>query len=347
MVKGLEFEKVVVVQKHMSDNEFYVACTRAISELYVIPHNNHTSKDVESNLTYPLVPSEVPTLPSEPLKCAQNNEETLNLIGLNSVKKYTLFPYKGKLKQYTPTSSTLAIHIPLVINGVTKKILINVLQEKQCAYVQEDTYKSHQLKIAPYFDSIDDSLSSQYVSEPSLLPNIDDINSTSVSPNGEPENQFCTRDLIVSIDENTKTIGLMDKFEGYTGENPYDRMIIKKAMFIRDGFSCLAIDLVVERSNGQPHQGNITFTQFKKGQDQNLQSFVQTQFSTTSIREYQESGKMLRFNKAYLLRAQNRNNRTGYGSEWDWSNRYFPQVTEGTLYGETTNYLFVGAYISK
>lgn len=37
MTKGLEFEKVVVVQSGMSKNEFYVACTRAISELYVIP----------------------------------------------------------------------------------------------------------------------------------------------------------------------------------------------------------------------------------------------------------------------------------------------------------------------
>lgn len=34
--KGLEFEKVIVLANGMSDNEFYVACTRAISELYVI-----------------------------------------------------------------------------------------------------------------------------------------------------------------------------------------------------------------------------------------------------------------------------------------------------------------------
>lgn len=34
--KGLEFEKVIVIRKGMTLNEFYVACTRAISELYVV-----------------------------------------------------------------------------------------------------------------------------------------------------------------------------------------------------------------------------------------------------------------------------------------------------------------------
>ena len=34
--KGLEFEKVIVISKGMGKNELYVACTRAIAELYVI-----------------------------------------------------------------------------------------------------------------------------------------------------------------------------------------------------------------------------------------------------------------------------------------------------------------------
>ena len=39
MTKGLEFEKVIVVQRGMDKNQFYVACTRAISELYVVSDN--------------------------------------------------------------------------------------------------------------------------------------------------------------------------------------------------------------------------------------------------------------------------------------------------------------------
>lgn len=36
MTKGLEFEKVILIRDGMSKNEYYVACTRAISELYVV-----------------------------------------------------------------------------------------------------------------------------------------------------------------------------------------------------------------------------------------------------------------------------------------------------------------------
>lgn len=45
LAKGLEFEKVIVFQKGMSENEFYVACTRAITELYVILE---TIKDIRN-----------------------------------------------------------------------------------------------------------------------------------------------------------------------------------------------------------------------------------------------------------------------------------------------------------
>lgn len=46
MVKGLEFEKVFVARKDLTENEFYVSCTRAISELVVI--NNFQEKDLDS-----------------------------------------------------------------------------------------------------------------------------------------------------------------------------------------------------------------------------------------------------------------------------------------------------------
>jgi hypothetical protein len=46
MVKGLEFEKVLVARKDLTENEFYVSCTRAISELVII--NNYQEKDLES-----------------------------------------------------------------------------------------------------------------------------------------------------------------------------------------------------------------------------------------------------------------------------------------------------------
>ena len=63
------------------------------------------------------------------------------------------------------------------------------------------------------------------------------------------------------------------------------------------------------------------------------------------IEQYVDRDVFYRFSKPYLLRAQNKDNRTGYGSKWEkvgGKEKYM----EGTLYGETTNYLLVGAYIT-
>ena len=37
--KGLEFEKVIVIEKNMTQNQLYVACTRAIRDLKVVSLN--------------------------------------------------------------------------------------------------------------------------------------------------------------------------------------------------------------------------------------------------------------------------------------------------------------------
>ena len=47
------------------------------------------------------------------------------------------------------------------------------------------------------------------------------------------------------------------------------------------------------------------------------------------------------FETPFLLRAQNSSNRTGYGNEYNG----YDLVYEGTLYGETTKYAFIGVII--
>ena len=51
-------------------------------------------------------------------------------------------------------------------------------------------------------------------------------------------------------------------------------------------------------------------------------SSVSNQISKSDFVAYKNSGKMFRFSKPYLLRAQNSRNRSGYGWEWDWSTPY-------------------------
>lgn len=153
--------------------------------------------------------------------------------------------------------------------------------------------------------------------------------------------------LVTYVFEDTRTVELMDRFEGIIGNKPYDRLIVKSAMYISINGAYENITLVIERSRHRDYQGDITFTKFKKGEYRDLKQYICEQLKRVSIQDYKETGKMYKFDKPYLLRAQNSRNRTGYGWEWDWSDPYDPMVTEGTLYGETTNYVFIGVYMGE
>lgn len=106
------------------------------------------------------------------------------------------------------------------------------------------------------------------------------------------------------------------------------------------------VNLVVERSNTLNCEGDITFTQYKQGEIDELYAFIKEQIDPEKVVEYIDSDKFYRFDKQFRFRAQTSRNRQGYGWKWNWSGGY-PDYTEGTFYGETTNYAFVGAYITS
>lgn len=106
------------------------------------------------------------------------------------------------------------------------------------------------------------------------------------------------------------------------------------------------INLVIERSRNRDYVGDITFTEFKQDNDRGLHEFIKSEITDEIVDKYLDKDQFYRFNRTYRLRAQNRKNRTGYGWEWDWSGGYGDYI-EGTQYGETTDYVFVGAYISS
>ena len=156
-------------------------------------------------------------------------------------------------------------------------------------------------------------------------------------------------ELIVSVSNDTRTIPLLDKFEGYGTENniKYQRIVIKnpKYFYLRPNIR-VGFHLVIERGKGHDYIGNITFTEFKKGNDSRLRKFVLSEIDDNIINQYVDKDRFFKFSSPFLLRAQNSSNRTGYGWEWDWSGGH-GNYTEGTFYGETSNYFFVGAYISS
>ncbi len=156
-------------------------------------------------------------------------------------------------------------------------------------------------------------------------------------------------ELVTYISNDTRSVSLLDRFEGYgDGQPAYRRIVVKNtsyAWFL--GLKNEAgLNLVIERSRSRDYVGDITFTEFKQDKDHNLREFLKQEINDEIAEKYLDKDEFYRFSKPYRLRAQNSSNRTGYGWEWDWSGGY-GDYTEGTLYGETTDYVFVGAYISS
>lgn len=344
LAKGLEFEKVIVIQQGMTKNEYYVACTRAIKELYVISgnavyydSNSDDCKEDDFNEENYTLKKEI--IESQNDDACEAEEQSIDL------REYKLFPYQGKLRKYTHIKHMPATHIPIISDGKEKMIPVCYLEETKCVYIPEGTYKKHKNELDTYFSMLnkDNNEKPQVAVEEKEQNQIVTISVQKEEKIDKPQK----RDLVTFIFDNTRTVDLMDKFEGLSGEKPYERLIIKRAFCIRVGAKFEFVDLVLERSRNREYQGNITFTEFKKGNIDDLKRYVQSQFTEDNIARCLKTGEIKLFSKPYLLRAQNSRNRSGYGWEWDWSDPYSPSVMEGTFYGETTNYVFVGAYVRK
>lgn len=347
LAKGLEFEKVIVIQQGMTKNEFYVACTRAIKELYVVSEDlmygngnsgDHKEDDVE-----------VENYIAEKVIESQNDDVCEVENQVIDLCEYKLFPYQGKLKKYTHIKNAPVTYIPIISDGKEKRIPVCYLKETKCVYIQEQTYKKYKKELDVYFSKKNKDNNNQEL-QTAVVEKVEKQIATEPVQKEEgdklQENRS-KRDLVTFIFDNTRTVDLMDKFEGLNGEKPYERLIIKRAFCIRIGVKSEFVDLVLERSRNRDYQGNITFTEFKKGNIGELRRYVQNQFTEDDIVKCLETGEIKLFRKPYRLRAQNSRNRSGYGWEWDWSNPYSPNVIEETFYGETTNYVFVGAYVRK
>ena len=140
--------------------------------------------------------------------------------------------------------------------------------------------------------------------------------------------------LETAIYEDTRTVSLMDKYEGYGRDVSYVQLVLRNIACLNIEGKYEYISLVVERSKDHRYVGDITFTELKQGFTRNLYEFMKKQISSEVVAEYKDSEKEFRFDTPYLFRAQNSTNRSGYG--WGYG---------GTQYGETTAYVFVGAYI--
>lgn len=154
-------------------------------------------------------------------------------------------------------------------------------------------------------------------------------------------------ELVACVFNDTRTINLLDKFEGIDDKDAkiYQRLIIKNGM-INGKYGDPYLHLVIERRTSNEITGDITFTEFKKGEIAGLREYLSEEISQDDINMYLDMNQFFKFSKGYLLRAQNSKNRSGYGSHRVYRNGR-STYSKGTEYGETTEYVFVGAYISK
>ena len=133
----------------------------------------------------------------------------------------------------------------------------------------------------------------------------------------------------------------MDEFESLTDEGfrKYERIVIKNTIWGQSG----RYHLILARMSASEYVGDITMTDFKnqRGNYGLLIKHVESEVSKAKEKAILAKDAEIIFETPFLLRAQNSSNRTGYGNEYNG----YDLVYEGTLYGETTKYAFIGVII--
>ena len=157
-------------------------------------------------------------------------------------------------------------------------------------------------------------------------------------------------ELVELITTSTKTVALFDRFEGNGIRNKvaYHRLVMENGLTFKLGKG-VYFNLVLERGRYDEYEGRgMTITFFKEYGDAFLTEYMDSEITDEIIEKYKDKDKFYRFTKPYLIRAQNSINRTGYGWQWNWNtDGSLNDYQKGTFYGETTNYYFVGTYISS
>lgn len=157
-------------------------------------------------------------------------------------------------------------------------------------------------------------------------------------------------DYYAYVSDGVKTLPLMNDFEGRSEKTkgPYKRFILSNTHETIVGNYMCRYHLILERiSDVKYTKGNITFSEFKKEKGASVYQYCNIQLrEAVNQDENILNQKEFYFITPFYLRAQNSGNREGYGWKWEWTYNSTTS-TEGTFYGETDNYGFVGVIIES
>ena len=163
--------------------------------------------------------------------------------------------------------------------------------------------------------------------------------------------------LSVTVRNDTRTVALLDKFESINenGSKKYKTLLLEDAFYIRHLGHRYKISLYMQRKplGSSCIKSSLTFSDLKR----ELFNHIYSVESNSPIKIVNEVLKAIAevpnlqelqqtqffFDLPVQFNAQNSSNRSGYG------NRYRGEelVYQGTQYGETTTYVFVGAQCQR
>ncbi len=152
--------------------------------------------------------------------------------------------------------------------------------------------------------------------------------------------------MLVPLFPNSRTVPIMD---GYYHSDK-DFLLLSSMNY----GGVVGIDLIVTRGFADMSiSGDITMTELKQvmnivvfdynEQDPKYPPAILRRKIIHAFKNKNTTDKILLFDQPMLLRAQIKENRTGYGSEWCGPD----SVYQGTLYGETTPFMIVGCRCHK
>lgn len=163
------------------------------------------------------------------------------------------------------------------------------------------------------------------------------------------ENTTEDDELVIKVFQNTKTVQLLDEFEGYTGDNPhkYKRMVIS----IYDGNTNIydsTYNYVIERGDEQTIHpiGGISFTDLKNGNDEDLKKYIESEITEDIVKKYKDTNKFFKFSKPYLFKAQNRLNRIAYEEPQNNTDKFW-DFNRRSYFKRTTRYAITGVYLTS
>ena len=204
------------------------------------------------------------------------------------------------------------------------------------------THKSLQLKIERCTQLIEDyeqRIASYQESIKNQQAEINKVKKLQQDLENYEAQPISSRTLYAYIDSTTKTVDLFDYFESTNkqGFQKFARLIFLRSEIHHGNW----FYYIIERLQTDDYEGDITATEFKRGETYRLRQYANAELDRISATDELYDGQVIIFEKPFHFRAQNSMNRTGYGNIYEGEDLIY----EGTLYGETTDYAVVGILV--